>query len=82
MTDKSPTLLSPLQKILKSKRVMVALSSLILALLLSLFPELASIQEELKLLILTLALALIGGYSLHDAVQSSRKDPEQDQPQD
>lgn len=68
-------IVEPLWLLLKSRRVLVALVSLALSLLVLAFPALASVQAEVLTLILALALALIGGYSLEDAVAAARQTP-------
>ncbi|RMG80181.1 MAG: hypothetical protein D6712_18470 [Chloroflexi bacterium] len=65
--------IDPLLLALRSRRVLVALVGLALGLLTALVPELAAVRDELLTLIVTLALALIGGYSLEDAAVAARQ---------
>ena len=62
----------PLALALKSRRVMVALSALLVGLLTLAAPELAAVRGELLALVIALALAVIGGYSLEDAAAAGR----------
>lgn len=73
-SDRTPVL-DPLLLLLKSRRVVVALVSLLVSLLILAFPELDTIQHELLTLILSLAMMLIGGYSLEDAASAARSTP-------
>ncbi len=68
-------IITPLLLALKSRRVLVALAALVLGLLLAHFPALHSVQQELFVLLITLALAVIGGYSLEDAAYAARATP-------
>jgi type III secretory pathway component EscS len=60
-------LIDPLLLILKSRRVIVALAALLVGVLVSYVPALANVQGELMMLVIALALAIIGGYSIEDA---------------
>ena len=76
MTDdklKRRPILDPLLMALKSRRVIVALVALLVGILISAIPELAVVRAELLTLLMTLALALIGGYSVEDAARASRE---------
>ncbi len=66
-------LLDPLLLALKSRRVLVALAALLAGLLTLAAPDLAAVRGELLTLITALALAVIGGYSLEDAVRAGRE---------
>jgi hypothetical protein len=66
-------LIDPLLLALKSRRVIVALSALIVGLLTCAIPELHPLRGELLTLIITLALAVIGGYTVEDAVRAGRE---------
>lgn len=59
--------------LLKSRRVLIALSALIVGLLLLAVPELAPLRAEITTLVIALALALIAGYSLEDAVRAGHE---------
>ena len=65
-------LVDPLVLALKSRRVIVALCALLVGLLALAVPELQSVRGELLTLIITMALAVIGGYSIEDAVNAGR----------
>ena len=71
-------LIDPLRLMLRSRRVLIAVATFIVALIITLIPDLASLRYELFTLITTLALALIGGYSLEDAASSARLAREDD----
>jgi hypothetical protein len=68
----------PLLLALRSRRVMIALSALIVGLLVIAFPALAAVRGEILTLLITLALAVIGGYSVEDAARAARERPEPD----
>jgi len=65
-------LIDPLLMALKSRRVLVALSTLVLAIILTQVPMLAPFGTELLMVLVTLSLALIGGYSLEDSARIAR----------
>ena len=77
MLDKSNRrpLIDPLLEVLKSRRVLIALASLIVGVLLMAVPELYPLRGELLVLVISLALALIGGYSVEDAVSLAKQQP-------
>lgn len=83
LTDKSTRrpLIDPLLLLLKSRRVIVALCALLVGLLTLALPELRPIHTELLALLITLALAVIGGYSLEDAARAGRS-PQSPAPDD
>jgi len=66
-------IIDPLLLALKSRRVLVALSALLVGLLLLAVPELEAIRGELLTLVISLALAVIGGYSVEDAARAARQ---------
>lgn len=66
-------IIDPLLMTLKSRRVMVALTALLVGVLVSVYPALEAVQAELLVLVVTLALALIGGYSVEDAAHAARQ---------
>lgn len=68
-------IIDPLLLILKSRRVLIALASLVTAILIMSLPQLEAMREELFALVITLALALIAGYSVEDAVAVARQTP-------
>lgn len=66
-------IIDPLLLMLKSRRVLVALSALFVGIIFTLVPELEALRGELMTLIIALALALIGGYSVEDAAAIARQ---------
>ena len=60
----------PLLMALKSRRVLVALCTLIVGLLTCAVPELHPMRDEILALLVTLALAVIGGYTVEDAARA------------
>jgi len=66
-------LIDPVLIALKSRRVVVALSALAVGLLALAVPELESVRGELLTLVITLSLALIGGYTVEDAARAGRE---------
>lgn len=68
-------IIDPLLALLKSRRVLIALITLMVGLLMHLLPALAPLENELLILLVSLALALIGGYSLEDAMIAARQTP-------
>ena len=75
LTDKAARrpLIDPLLLLLKSRRVLVALSTLLIGLITLAIPDLRPVHTELLTLLITLALAVIGGYSLEDAARAGRE---------
>lgn len=69
--DRTP-ILGPLLLALKSRRVLVGLCILIVGILMMLDPRFASIKDQLLVLLVTVALAVIGGYSVEDAAAAGR----------
>jgi len=69
--DRRP-ILDPLLLALKSRRVLIALVTLMVGVIALAVPELTAVRGELLTLLITLALALIGGYSLEDAARAAR----------
>lgn len=65
-------------RVLRSRRVNVALTTFAVALLMLAVPDLNPVQGELLVLLLTLALALIGGYSVEEAARIARQQPPAD----
>lgn len=78
MLDKSQRrpIIDPLLEVLKSRRVLIALASLLVGVLLMAVPELYPLRGELLVLVISLALALIGGYSVEDAVSLAKQQPQ------
>ncbi len=79
LTDKAARrpLIDPLLLALKSRRVLVALCALLVGLLTLAIPDLKPVHGELMTLLITLALAIIGGYSLEDAARAGRETKDQ-----
>ncbi len=74
-------IIDPLILALKSRRVLVALCALFIGVLAMAVPEIRPVRGELLTLLMTLALAVIGGYSLEDAAHAGR-DASAVQPED
>lgn len=55
--------------ILRSRRVLIAAMTLLVSFLLMVVPVLEPVRGELLVLVITLALALIGGYSVEEAAR-------------
>ena len=68
-------LIDPLLMILKSRRVLIAVSSLIVGLLVMAVPQLEALHQEVLILLVSLSLTLIGGLSVEDAVVASKQVP-------
>ena len=68
-------LIDPILLILKSRRVLIALASLMVGLLVMSVPQLEALHSELLVLVISLALALIGGLSVEDAVIAAKQAP-------
>ena len=75
MQDKSQRtpIIDPLLLALKSRRVLIALSALLVGVLTLAVPEVSAMRGEILTLVITLALALIGGYSIEDAATAGRE---------
>jgi hypothetical protein len=65
--------IDPLILALKSRRVLVALCALLIGLLTLAIPDLQPMRAEILTLLITLALAVIGGYSIEDAARAGRE---------
>lgn len=65
--------IDPLVLALKSRRVIVALAALLVGALALAVPDIAPVRGELLTLLITLALAVIGGYSVEDAARAARE---------
>lgn len=63
---------TPILLLLKSRKVIVSLSALLLNLLIVAVPELAPLRGELMTVITALALALIGGIAYEDGARTAR----------
>ncbi len=64
--------IDPLLLALKSRRVVVALCALLVGLLTLAVPELVVVRGELLTLVISLALAVIAGYTVEDAAKVAR----------
>lgn len=73
--DKSQrrAVIDPILLALKSRRVLIAISALLVGLMTLLVPELDVVRVEILVLLITLALALIGGYTIEDAATVARQ---------
>lgn len=58
---------------LRSRRVLIAIAALVVGALVMAVPELESVQSELLTLAVTLALTVIGGYSVVEAAAYARE---------
>lgn len=67
--------IDPLLMVIRSRRVIIALAGLLVGLLVLALPDLAEVQQELLMLVITLSMALIGGYSIEDAAVAARQTP-------
>ena len=65
--------IDPLLIVLKSRRVIVAISALLVSLLVLAVPELEPLRGEILTLLITLALAVIGGYTVEEAARAGRE---------
>lgn len=72
---KRRVLIDPLLMVLKSRRVLIALASLLVGVIVMTVPELEALHSELLILLISLALSLIGGISLEDAVIAAKQKP-------
>lgn len=72
-------LIDPLLMILKSRRVLIAMTSLIVGLIVMAVPQLEALHNELLILVVSLSLSLIGGLSLEDAVIAAKQAPVKDE---
>lgn len=73
------TLIDPLLLMLKSRRVIIALSTLITGIIVMMVPQLQAVQNEILTLLMTLSLSLIAGLSVEDAVIASKQRPVSDE---
>jgi hypothetical protein len=71
--SKRPQVKNRLLKVLKSRQMIIALATLGVGLLVLAVPDLKPIREELLTLIITLALAAIGSYTVQETVSSERQ---------
>jgi hypothetical protein len=65
-------LLDPILLMLRSRKVIIAITSIAVSLLVAYVPELRHIQDALIVLIGSLGLALIGGIAWEDAATAAR----------
>lgn len=64
---------------LKSRRALIALAAVAVSALTLLVPELEAVHDELVVLIVTLALMLIGGFSIDEAARIARESDGEDE---
>ncbi|MBL8162623.1 MAG: hypothetical protein JNJ61_11605 [Anaerolineae bacterium] len=73
--------IAPLSIALRSRRVVVALSALLVSMVMLAVPQLEPLHDEILLLVVTLMLALISGYTAEEAArvgsESARIPPEE-----
>ena len=65
--------IDPILLALKSRRVIVALVALLVGLLALAVPEIQPVRGEILSLIITLSLAVIGGYTVEEAARAGRE---------
>lgn len=65
--------IDPLLMVLKSRRVVVAVSAVLVGAMASAVPLLEPLEGELLTLVIALAFALIGGYTVEDAAHIGRE---------
>lgn len=65
--------IDPILIVLKSRRMIIALSALLVSLIVMAVPELEPVRSDLLTLVITLALAVIGGYTVEDAARAGRE---------
>jgi hypothetical protein len=65
--------IDPLLIVLKSRRVIVAISALLVSLLVMAVPELVPLRDEILTMVITMALAVIGGYTVEEAARAGRE---------
>ena len=70
--DHRQPVVDPLRQVLRSRRVIIALSTFLVTLLITGIPQLYPVRGELFTIITLLSLALIGGLSLEDAAHAVR----------
>ncbi|MEM9953357.1 MAG: hypothetical protein AAF846_17250 [Chloroflexota bacterium] len=73
--DKRRPIIDPVLLLLKSRRVLIALTSLLVSVVVMLMSVLEPLHSELLILVMTLALSLITGLSIEDAVIAARQYP-------
>ena len=61
------------RRALRNKRVQMALATLLVAIIINLLPNLASVQSEILALLTALILALVGDYTVRDAARIGRE---------
>ena len=66
-------IIDPIILALKSRRVIIALCALLTGIISLALPELNAVRIELLTLIITLALVVIGGYSIEDAARAAHQ---------
>lgn len=70
--DARTAILTPLLDLLKSKRALVSLATIVVSILILAVPSLDSLRGELLTLVTALALVLIGGYTVSDAAAAGK----------
>lgn len=66
-------IIEPFRRLLRSRRFTTSIVAVIVAVVVSLVPGLAEVNTELFVLIATLALALVTGYSWEDATAAAQQ---------
>jgi hypothetical protein len=70
-----------LVSVLQSRRVLTALAAMLVGVITLLVPQLQAVQDELLILIVTVSLALIGGFSMDEAARIGKERANQDDEQ-
>ena len=65
--------LGPIMAILRSRKFIIALASLLISLVVMAIPDLAEVQDTMLTLLVTFGLALIGGITIEDAAKAGRE---------
>lgn len=70
-------IIAPFLKLLRSRRFIVAVATLVVSLVIYAVPDLKELRAELTTILVALALALIGGYTLEDTAAAGREAAQQ-----
>ena len=76
-----PTVKERLVRVFLSRRVITALAAVLVGVITLLVPQVQPIRDELLILIVTVSLALIGGFSLDEAARIGKERAGQDEEQ-
>lgn len=70
--DQVTPILGPLAALLRSRKVLIVVAAIITSILVSAVPELLPVRNEILTLVMTGALALVGGITVEDAAKAGR----------